>query len=249
MGLIGYGYGSEWHLTQYLAHRRSAFTRQVEEKLALTAISWLDSEERRDSGSGRVALREARGLEFLPREDTVRREWERRWPQTGNVHNWDAVGRTGNGDTGTWVLVEAKAHIGELTSSCSATSEDSRRRITEVLNQTRSHLGATGSSDWLTGYYQYCNRIALLHYLRERAVDAHLLFVYFTGDRLDLGSRGRDCPASEDAWQPGLDSQKRHAGIDASAPLLQFVHELFLPAYWASVWSDDPSRKESVKRS
>ena len=36
-----------------------------------------------------------------------------------------------------------------------------------------------------------------------REVDAHLIFVYFTGDRADLGSP-RNCPANEQDWQDAL---------------------------------------------
>jgi len=243
MGTIGYGYGSEWHLTLYLARRREAFTRLVAERLGVAGISWLDHDELVDRRSGNPTLGEPRGLSFLPVEHPVRREWEQLWPQTGNVHNWDAVGRA-VGEPGAWVLLEAKAHVGELASSCGATSEASRQRISDILRRAREQLGVPELSDWMNGYYQYCNRLALLHFLRERGVDAHLIFAYFTGDRADLGSSGRLCPESEDSWRSALEVQKRHVGVPASSALLRFVHQVFLPAYLVPV--REPAGRTSV---
>lgn len=237
MGTIGYGYGSEWHLTLWMARRRSAVTHHIEQRLGVSGLRWLDHEQYRHKG-GHLALRERRGLDFLPPKDRARQEWERSWPQTGGVHNWDAVGHTTTGGVSTWVLVEAKAHVGELLSSCGAVADESRRRIADILIHARGRLGAPDSSDWMKDHYQYCNRLALLQFLRERDVDARLLFVYFTGDRADLGAPGRDCPPDEDRWRPALDTQKRNVGLPASASILSFVYELFLPAYRTPVLTD-----------
>ena len=242
MGIIGCGYGSEWHLMLYLARRRAALTRLVEGRLGLSGLSWLDHQELRDRKSGALKIGEPRGLEFLAPDDPVREEWERLWPQSGNVHNWDAVGRAMSNDTGAWVLLEAKAHIGELNSTCAAISDESHKRIRGILEHTQQDLGIIGAPDWLSGYYQYCNRLALLQFLRERSVDARLLFVYFTGDRADLGSPGRICPRSETEWRSSIDQQKQHVGVSASAPLLRFVHELFLPVYRVPIRSADRGR-------
>src|SRR5688572_13190194 len=124
MANIGYGYGSEWHLLQYLGRRRAAFTRAVETITGCADLEWRDHEEWVDP-QGALKVRELRGLEFLAPTDPVRREWERQWPQAGNVHNWDAVGRGAANEKGSWILLEAKAHTGELTSSCSAKAADS----------------------------------------------------------------------------------------------------------------------------
>jgi hypothetical protein len=237
MGTIGYGYGSEWHLTLWLARRRSALTHQIEQRLGLSGVQWLDYEEYRDR-TGHQALRERRGLDFLPANEPARHEWEESWPQKGGVHSWDAVGHATAGTTTTWILVEAKAHVGELISSCGAVADQSRRRIAEILSHARGSLGAPDSSDWMKDHYQYCNRLALLQFLRERGVDARLVFVYFTGDRVELGAAGRDCPSDEDTWRPALDRQKRSVGLPTSALILSFVYELFLPVYRTPLLTD-----------
>ena len=54
--------------------------------------AWLDRDESLDEKAHRLNLRKTKGLGFLEPGDPVRAEWERSWPQSGNVHNWDAVG-------------------------------------------------------------------------------------------------------------------------------------------------------------
>ena len=235
MASIGYGYGSEWHLLQHLGRRRAAFTRVIQALTGCSDIHWCDHDEHVDSSTGWLTLRETRGLEFLAPADPIRLEWERLWPQSGNVHNWDGVGQAAAGAESSWILVEAKAHLGELASSCGATAETSRQRIREVLNQTRSDLGVTGDTDWSESYYQYCNRVALLHFLRTRGVNAHLVFVYFTGDRADIGRAGRECPVNEAGWQEALRTQDEYVGLSLSSPIRGSIHRVFLPAYRASI--------------
>jgi hypothetical protein len=234
LATIGYGYGSEWHLLQHLGRRRAAFTRQIQALTKCTGIEWVDHDEYVDP-SGCLTVREPRGLEFLASADPIRQEWELLWPQSGAVHNWDAVGRTTAEAKSSWILVEAKAHLGELVSSCTATAATSRDRIQKVLNQTRTDLGATSNTDWTREHYQYCNRLALLHFLRVHSIDAHLIFVYFTGDRMDIGRAGRECPVSEGGWQETLETQDRYVGLPSSAPIRGSIHRLILPAYRANL--------------
>ena len=247
MAAIGYGYGSEWHLLQYLGRRRKNLTRSVEDLVACSGLTWMDHAEYIEQKTEFLKLKESKGLDFLSESDPVRRDWEQLWPQSGNVHNWDAVGdAAGQGDT-TWVLLEAKAHIGELSSSCAATSPDSLDRIRKILSAAQRDLGVDDAGDWTAEYYQYCNRIALLSYLVSHGIDAHLLFLYFTGDRSDLGRTGRVCPASQAAWQEALDLQDRHAGLPRESPLRRRIHRLFLPAYRSTI-SEEVLRPEYFRR-
>jgi hypothetical protein len=231
MATMGYGYGSEWHLLLLLGHRRDAFTRLIEETTGCEGIAWRDRVEYLDDETDRLKLRETKGLEFLASGDPAREEWERSWPQSGNVHNWDAVGRA---KTGTWILVEAKAHLGELRSHCSAKAEESIRKIRTVLDRAKADLLAQ-RSEWTTDYYQYCNRVALLHFLIKKGVDARLVFVYFVGDRADLGRAGRVCPTDEAGWQKALTDQDAHVGLPTDAAIRQRIHKVFPQAYPANV--------------
>src|SRR5204863_4336833 len=79
------------------------------------------------------------------------------------------------------------------------------------------------------------NRIALLHFLRTHNLDAHLVFVYFTGDRTDLGAPGRECPPGETGWRAALAHQDRYVGLPPSSPIRRLIHHVFLPAYRANI--------------
>jgi hypothetical protein len=118
--------------------------------------------------------RDAAFLERLGRGDLasdLREFWPARGPQ------WDALGTAGD----TLILVEAKAHIGELTSNCAAGADESRKKIIASLDTTKVALGVREDADWLNGYYQLANRFAHLHFLRSRGADARLVLLQFTG--------------------------------------------------------------------
>ena len=126
----------------------------------------------------------------------LREFWPRRGPQ------WDALATD---DSGRPFLFEAKAHAPEMASSCKAGTK-SLRKITESLDVSKRARGAKPGSDWLNGYYQYANRLAHLHFLREHGVDAVLVFLYFT--RADMGG-----PTSEAEWKQHIDTAHAHLGI------------------------------------
>ena len=104
-----------------------------------------------------------------------------------------------------------------------------------MFEATRDDLQVKVETDWTQDYYQYCNRIALLHFLVKHGVDAHLSYVYFVGDRSDLGSGGRDCPRNQQDWQDALAAQDHHVGIPADSPIRARLHRAFLPAYRAEI--------------
>ena len=123
-----------------------------------------------------------------------------------------------------WLLVEAKANVEEIESSCKA-KKDGRAQIEAALAQTKEALGVRLEHDWLNRYYQFCNRVAALHFLNIHDVPAHLLFVYFVGDHIP----GRTCPQDAQAWGPVLLAQEEHVGLPANHPLAHRIHKLFLP--------------------
>lgn len=135
------------------------------------------------------------GLEYL------RAELKAFWPERGP--QWDAIGTASDG---TIILVEAKAHAGELASSCAAGAV-SLEKIGRALDAAKSHYGAPADRDWLRHYYQYANRLAHLKFFRDHGVDAHLVFVYFLGDEQ------MDGPASKEAWATAIDDCHTALGI------------------------------------
>ena len=159
MSKIGYGYGSEWHLLRYLGYHRALLSQKVGEALGAESVEWLDFPFAKD-GAPLQDDREFRGLEFLS-DARILKKWTRFWPQSGNVQNWDAVGRAVIAGRETWVLAEAKAHVEEMKSRCGATSPQSKVQIEGVLAEVREYLGATRQplEHWLEPYYQFANRL------------------------------------------------------------------------------------------
>jgi len=224
MGMMGDGYGSECHLLRYLGRHRALLDQRVLEVTGASAIEWLDYpfDRSRTWQDG-----EWKGLDFLSDDAPAKAAWRSTWPQGGNVPNWDAIGRLCFGPVEAWLLVEAKANIEELRSSCKASPHGGRPMIEAFLAQTRKRLGVSTDHDWLSGYYQLCNRLAVLDLLNKHGGPAHLLNIYFVGDR---GGPGRSCPQDVAAWEPALKDMEEHVGLPREHPLAARAHKLFLPA-------------------
>jgi len=222
MAEMGMGYGSECHLLRYLGRHRRLLEKRILEATGTEIASWLDypfdpSKEWLDG--------ELKGLEFLPAGDPIHNVWKQVWPQRGNPPNWDAVAQTKANGLTEWLLVEAKANIQELRSSCQASPSGGLPLISDTLSRAKVALGVAADRDWLNGYYQYCNRLAVLEFLNRHNVPARLLFIYFTGDK---GDAARMCPANAVAWNAELLRQNAHVGLAMDHPLADRIHRLFL---------------------
>jgi hypothetical protein len=134
------------------------------------------------------------------------------WPARGP--QWDGLAKCGD----VVLLVEAKAHVGELASSCAAESPVSRDLITKSLDATKRALGAKADADWMNGYYQLANRLAHLSFLRERGVDARLVLLQFTGD---TGMPTESTPA---AYESAYTTAMTHLGFGEAATVPGVVH-------------------------
>lgn len=152
------------------------------------------------------------------------------WPS--RQPHWDAVARVqGPFGTGGVVLVEAKSHLGELASSCAASSTDSRQTIARSLAASKTYVGAPEPADWMSGYYQAANRIAFLYYLRaRRSIPTWLFFVYFVGDDFEVEGVAQRCPKTEDEWEPAIREMYDALGLPQCHPLTHFARDVFLPA-------------------
>lgn len=124
------------------------------------------------------------------------------WPENGP--QWDALGKS---DSGKLFLVEAKSHIGELSSSIGAKDENSVRRIRRSLEETKDFLNSNAEVDWSRGFYQYANRLAHLYLLRQNSLPAYLVFVYFLNDSEMAG------PATIDMWKGATELLHTYLGI------------------------------------
>ena len=222
MSKIGYGYGSEWHLLRYFGYHRHLLNDSVMDATGADDVEWLDS----PFDSKAIFLdSEWKGLDFLPEGSPATEAWRDFWPRSGNVPNWDAVGRITIKGVQEWLLVEAKANVEELLSSCNAKSQGGLPMIQAALNKTKQAMGIDIATDWLAPYYQYANRLASLYVLNSNDVGARLLFVYFLGDSVPH----KTCPPTIEEWRPGLEAMYCILGLTGNSPLEQRVHRMFLP--------------------
>ena len=140
------------------------------------------------------------------------------WPERGP--QWDALGKS---DAEHVILVEAKAHIREFRSPFSkATSEESLTRIKQSLNETSLALGVAQSHlhNWNQHFYQYVNRLAHLHWLRNNKVDAKLALVSFVHDDEMPGRTTRE------SWDAAYLMANYVLGLKAGHPLAQHIIHL-----------------------
>lgn len=228
MAEIGNGYGSECHLLRYLGRHRRELDKQVLNTIGGQAVEWLDFPF---DGSRTWRDGERKGLDFLEPDSPAWAAWRKAWPQRGNPPNWDAVGILTVNGAREWLLVEAKANLQEIKSSCQASDAGGRPLIVRTLTETKERLGVAADCDWLDGYYQSANRIAVLGLLTEAGVGARLLNIYFTGD---LGDAGRTCPSDANGWHAALGALKEHIGLPRGHALENRMHELFLAVCPAS---------------
>jgi hypothetical protein len=169
-------------------------------------------------------------LDFLADRDDVVARWREYWPQRGRAQTWDGIAKLQHGGTTEWVLIEAKANTVEfVTPPCGASKEGGRDQIEKTLNRLKTHLGVHRHFPWLGTYYQYVNRLAVLHFLNDLAgVPALLLHVYFVGDCFP---DGRECPSSEAEWKRLIEARRLTLGLPKQHALSDRIHEMFLGVF------------------
>ncbi|MCE9592356.1 MAG: hypothetical protein K8S99_17765 [Planctomycetes bacterium] len=227
------GYGSAWHLLRYLGYHRARLSERVASALGATNISWLDFIPRESGRTYRTRTRilevERSRLNFLDASDPLQKEYDTFFPpRSKQQQEWDAVGQATIEGQKEWVLVEAKAHCGEIVRKGTGAEGDSLKMIDASLTRTKIAMGIDKKCDWIGGYYQYANRIMTLHFLNSKGCKAHLVFLYFTGDDFT----GKQCPSTSDAWKSTIDEVKTDLGLDRLQPgayLMDRIHEVFLP--------------------
>jgi hypothetical protein len=222
MAEMGTGYGSEAHLLRYLGRHRNLLDSEIQDLIPATSIRWLDfGFDRNKKWSDAEIVR----LDFLPEEAPARQQWSSVWPLSGTPINWDAVAELQTDHGPEWLRVEAKANLQEMHSNCGASASGGLPLIRITLDRTKAALGVPQSADWLQGYYQAANRIVALQHLTQHGVPAHLIFIYFCGDR---DGPGRSCPATPAMWEEALSMQAKHLGLPSQHPLSDRIHRLFL---------------------
>ena len=240
MSTIGCGYGSEWHLLRWLGYHRQELSAQVASAVRADAVEWLDLEPNLKSRDAFDRDLEWVNLDFLQSDDPARVAWARTWPRAGGRvgPHWDAVGRARFGARTEWLLVEAKAHVGEVSSDCGATSPTSIAKIEAAFAEAGPSFGVADTNAWSRGHYQLANRLTLLHVMNTNGAAARLVFVYFCGDDATRYGGKVECPPDADGWRTALDAMHGHVGwAPGQGPLGSRVHEVFLPVDASSATS------------
>jgi len=149
----------------------------------------------------------------------ARRRWQDFWPAGGPV--WDGLARLSNGDV---LLVEAKAHVPEVISTGTRATEPNRTKIVNSMRAVQHSLAprTEGVVDWTGTFYQYANRLAHLHFLREdNHEQAHLVYVYF------LNATDVRGPENKLEWEGALKVVEGYLGVGRHR-LTKYVHKLFV---------------------
>ena len=145
------------------------------------------------------------------------------WPRSGP--RWDGLGVTGGGQG---LLVEAKAHVRELSSAMSARSDRSASRILYSLAETKECLGVDARAVWTRPFYQYANRLAHLYLLYElNTVDAYLVNVYFLNDE-DMKGPGTIVPRTAEEWKSAVLVEEMALGLPTQHRLSSRVLSIFI---------------------
>lgn len=106
------------------------------------------------------------------------------WPN--GQPQWDAIGYVSS-EPKTIILVEAKAHLNEMNSSCTAKSDESKKLIENTLKETYENLTHDKSKKfdkdiWMGKYYQLGNRLAFLNKLKEKGYNVKLVLLNIVND-------------------------------------------------------------------
>ncbi|HMM11227.1 MAG TPA: hypothetical protein PKE03_03940 [Bacteroidales bacterium] len=217
------GYGSEFHLLRWLGRHRNEFDKRLKLLLGIDNISWLDFNF---DSEKTIPDKEIIGLKFLDENvyESVISTWKKEWPQTGNSMNWDLVGFTENQGEKTYILIEAKAHLGELEQNCGASPEN-LTKIEKALAESAKRNGITiiDKNPWTKKYYQLANRIYILDLLKRHNIKAILVNIYFIGD---MCSKNRNSPQNRRDWQTKVDDMKKYLNIEKLTTLE--IRDLFL---------------------
>lgn len=227
------GYGSAWHLLRCLGWQRKRFTEQVATSIGVEDIDWLDfplgGEGVYPSG---MPIRDGEWKRINFASSYLQSEYDDFWPSRGEQQNWDAIGYSSDASERELILVEAKAHPAEIKFNGTTASENGGRPL--IRDAFRKTLKACGFTDeaaylqaenWLTGCYQYANRLATLYFFHKRNIPARLVFLYFCGDQ---HPSGRFCPQSIAEWDETLKQVKLQLELKGTSELEAKVHNVFV---------------------
>jgi hypothetical protein len=119
------------------------------------------------------------------------------------------------------LLVEAKAHVGELCTPPTHAGPESSEKIRAALDEAALYIDAEPRAPWSTAFYQLANRIAHLYFLRKHGIKAWLVLINFTGDTEMKG------PSCEAEWRAAYQVVWHVLGIRKRHKLSDYIVDIF----------------------
>jgi len=197
---LALGYGSKYQLLRMLGWHRNELNHAIASSCGIDSnINWFDFK------FNGAEDKELLNIDFI---DDLKDEWKNYWACGTGGLNWDAVGLSIDG---TYVLVEAKAHIGELKSSAGG-SEASKEKNNQVISNILAKYGINKTSDdWNKDCYQLANRLVAVDFLLNKGIKVKLVYLLFENG-FEFNSSSNKSASCID-WKNAINSEFQLAGI------------------------------------
>lgn len=233
MAEMGLGYGSEYQLLRYLGHHRIELNNVINSNTRLSGeIQWLDfpKDTTRLSLDGEYIT-----IDFLHDKISekafaaLKSKWKNYWSPSGTQPNWDGVFLHRKDNEEEWIIVEAKAHLGEIKSSTKASLNPN---IQNAFIETQNRFGIK-NEHWFGEYYQLANRLAFINFLLENNINASLLYIYFINgyEKQQLKNRKTISVESKSVnkqidWEKAIEQEYIDLGINEKAK--KYISNIFI---------------------
>lgn len=214
---IGYGYGSEYQLLRFLGHHRKEFEDIISNVIGEGEFLWEDFEYA-DPTKVISGDKELTGLSFLERlfptqYPSIKKEYDNYITKSG-WQSWDAVFRHND----ILYLVEAKAHVDELSSGRREHGGKSKEKILRFFREQLPELQDSITRIWLKDYYQLANRLAIAALLNKHGIKTRILCIYFVnGYRKRIVEKVVNLNATQEDFEKAIEKELRTLGIERNS--------------------------------
>ncbi|MGM0609402.1 MAG: hypothetical protein ACQESP_13415 [Candidatus Muiribacteriota bacterium] len=239
MAEMGLGYGSEYQLLRYLGHHRNELNKIIKENTRLKGeLDWLDFPKDKNKDESKIALSldgEYKGVDFMKDKidkiefENLQSNWKNYWSSGGNSPNWDGIILHRNSNNEEWILVEAKAHFGEIESK---TKSASNQNIQKAFIKTQKRFDIS-NDNWFGKHYQLANRLAFINFLLDNKINASLLYIYFINGYEKRQLKGRKkitvenkSVKKQEEWEKTIEEEYTNLGINDKAK--QYISNVFI---------------------
>lgn len=200
-GKLALGYGSKYQLLRMLGWHRNELNETLGALLSVDGnINWLDF------AYAGPCDKELLNLDFIPE---LKDAWKEYWAcgSAGGI-NWDAVGLSADG---TYILVEAKAHIVEMDNSANGNTASQTKNNRQIDQFIHKYNIPSSAEIWRQHYYQLANRLVACDYLLSKGYKAKLVYILFENGY--EYNRAKSDSATREQWLEEMDRELVAMGI------------------------------------